>query len=405
MPNIAVFMKSVLLKGRAQNAPSHSLYKSLLKYPPDGYQFFAGLTEAIEKLQTDGLSKRQQLIYNFETKLSSSLGEVWREVQTLLYMGIKKTQNLRSLVKFNPDLIYASQQVMFAKMPWVVDFEFANALVDYGDIRLCRRFLKKALSARFCKKVMPWSEWAKRTLLRSLDCSSFKDKIEVVRFGLEVKDFVRKKNDDKVRLLFVGSTNQLNYLNFEWKGGFEVVEAFLELNKKYDNIELVIRSWVPQQIIEKCISNSNIKLLCSSIDDKELSTLYASSDIFMFPSYLNLGMVILEAMSYELPVIAPKLYDVPEAIEDMKTGILLDSPNLPFYIWNGCPNHHDPNLLHGIRKVRQWRVKQIIEKVSILIEDASLRRKIGRNARHIIESKFSIKTRNEKLKRIFDEAT
>lgn len=163
---------------------------------------------------------------------------------------------------------------------------------------------------------------------------------------------------------------------------------------------------MPPQIIEKCANNPNIRLLYSPLSDEELSRLYASSDIFMFPSYLNLGMVILEAMSYELPVIAPRIYDVPEAIKEMETGVLLDCPKLPLYIWNGAPNHHDRNLFHGIRRVRQWRVKQIVEKTSILIEDDSLRRKIGRNARHVIEhGEFSIKNRNEKLKRIFDEAT
>jgi len=400
-------MKSVLLKGRSQSAPSHSLYRDLLRHPPDGYRIFTGKAEATGKQQTDSFSKRQQLISNFDNKLRSSYArEVWREAKTLLYMGIKKTQNLRPIIEANPNLIYASQQLLFAKMPWVVDFEFANGLVDYGDIRLCRRFVQKALASRFCKKIMPWSEWAKRTLLRSLDYSSFKEKIEVVHFGLEAKDFVKNKDKDKVRLLFVGSTNRLNYLNFEWKGGFEVVEAFLELNKKYDDIELVVRSWAPPQIIEKCANNPNIKLLYSPLSNEELSRLYASSDIFMFPSYLNLGMVILEAMSYELPVIAPRIYDVPEAVKDMETGVLLECPKLPLYIWNGAPNHHDRKLLRGIRRVRQWQVKQVVEKTSLLIEDGSLRRKIGRNARRSIESgEFSIKNRNEKLKRIFDGAT
>jgi glycosyltransferase involved in cell wall biosynthesis len=358
--NTVLLMKSIFLKGRSQSAPSHSLYRELMRHPPAGYQIFSGKAEATGKQQIDSFSKNQQMIYNFDNKLRSSyVREVWREAKTLIYMGIKKTQNLRSIIEINPNLIYASQQLLFTKIPWIVDFEFANGLVDYGDIRLCGRFVQKTLASRFCKKIMPWSEWAKRTLIRSLDCSRFKEKIDVVHFGLEAKDFVKNEDNDKVRLLFVGSTNRLNYLNFEWKGGYEVVEAFLELNKKYENIELVVRSWMPPQIIEKYANNPKIKLLYNPLSNEELHRLYASSDIFMFPSYLNLGMVILEAMSYELPVIAPRIYDVPEAIED-----------------------------------------------SILIEDDSLRKKIGKNARSVIEKgEFSIKNRNKKLKRIFDEAT
>jgi regulator of replication initiation timing len=50
-------------------------------------------------------------------------------------------------------------------------------------------------------------------------------------------------------------------------------------------------------------------------------------------------------------------------------------------------------------------VNQIVEKTSLLVENASLRRRLGRQARASIEEgKFSIKNRNTKLKRIFDEA-
>jgi glycosyltransferase involved in cell wall biosynthesis len=148
-------------------------------------------------------------------------------------------------------------------------------------------------------------------------------------------------------------------------------------------------------------------VLSSPVSEEDLSKLYASSDIFMFPSYLNLGLVILEAMSYELPVVAPRIYDVPEAVEDMKTGILVDNPpKLPFYLWNEAPNHKDRNLLLGIRQCRPWRVRQIVEKTSSLIEDDSLRRKIGREARRLVEyGEFSFKNRNDKLRMIFDEAT
>jgi glycosyltransferase involved in cell wall biosynthesis len=117
-------------------------------------------------------------------------------------------------------------------------------------------------------------------------------------------------------------------------------------------------------------------------------------------------MAILEAMSYELPVIAINLYDIPEAVQNMKTGILIDPPpNVSYYTWNGAPNHHDRNLLPRIRQSRRWIVNQIVDKASFLIEENSLRRQIGREAKRMIEhGEFSITKRNEKLKRIFDEA-
>lgn len=399
-------MKCVFLKSRSQGGIPHSLYEELLRSPPEGYCVFADKDRNTTRSGKVVYTKRQTLFDSLSKRLQSSsiARNTWREAKTLLYAGIKTAQS-HTMSDPKADLIYASQQFVYGNRPWIVDLEFANALVDYGDIRLCGRWVRKALTSDFCKKIIPWSEWSERTLLRSIDCSSFKDKIQTVHFGTRAKKFAKRKEDDRIRLLFVGSTNEQHYMNFEWKGGIEVVDALPRLSKKYD-VELVIRSWVPPEIAAKCAKDPNIKLIRSMLSSEELSNLYASSDIFVFPSYLNLGMVILDAMSYELALIAPNIFDVPEAVKDMETGVLLDSPRLPFYAWNGTPNDYDLQLLVGIRRIRNWRTSQIVEKTSMLIEDSALRRRIGLNARSLVEEgEFSLSARNQKLKRVFGEAT
>ena len=63
-------------------------------------------------------------------------------------------------------------------------------------------------------------------------------------------------------------------------------------------------------------------------------------------------------------------------------------------------------FLKAIKEIDFEVAERLSKKISILIEDNELRRKMGRNARREIETgKFSIKKRNEKLKKIFDEAT
>ena len=50
-------------------------------------------------------------------------------------------------------------------------------------------------------------------------------------------------------------------------------------------------------------------------------------------------------------------------------------------------------------------IEQIVDKTSLLIEQDSLRRRIGENARYLVEQgEFCIEKRNAKLKGIFDEA-
>lgn len=389
-------MKDVYLKGRFQGGPYHSLYRELVKHPPKGYRVLA---------EKPDLTKKHQLAYSFDKKLLDLpfVKDVWYEAKTLLYMGVQRGNRFGC----ESELVFASQQLMFAQLPWIVDFEFANALVGYGDIRLCKKLVQSTLASKYCKKILPWSYWAKRTMRRSLNIDSFKEKIEVVHLAVGLKDLVKKRDDDRLTLLFVGSTNPFNVYNFELKGGIEVVDAFLELSKKYDRLKLAIRSWVPPEIREKCSNQPNITILNSPLSDKALADLYASSDVFVFPSHANLGMAILEAMSFQLPVIALGVYDVPEAVKDMKTGVLLTPPpKVPYYTWNGGPNHYDRSFWLALRHSRSWLVRQIVEKAALLIEDESLRRRIEREARQQVEhGDFSIEKRNEKLKMIFDEAT
>jgi glycosyltransferase involved in cell wall biosynthesis len=50
-------------------------------------------------------------------------------------------------------------------------------------------------------------------------------------------------------------------------------------------------------------------------------------------------------------------------------------------------------------------IDEIVDKVSLLIENSSLRKRMGRYGRKLVErGKFSIKERNKKLKRIYEKA-
>lgn len=62
-------------------------------------------------------------------------------------------------------------------------------------------------------------------------------------------------------------------------------------------------------------------------------------------------------------------------------------------------------FLKAIQTTDPKVVEEIVQKASILIKNKELRRRMGISGRREIEvGKFSIEKRNEKLKRIFDEA-
>ena len=134
---------------------------------------------------------------------------------------------------------------------------------------------------------------------------------------------------------------------------------------------------------------------------------FKSADIFFFPAHDAPSFVILDAMSYELPVVTIDGVGNSEIVEDIKTGFVVDrSEKVPYFTGNLFPNSGTPQFKKAIKTPDPKVVDGLVDKVSILIENEELRRKMGKVGRWEVEQgKFSIEKRNEKLKRIFDEAT
>jgi glycosyltransferase involved in cell wall biosynthesis len=126
------------------------------------------------------------------------------------------------------------------------------------------------------------------------------------------------------------------------------------------------------------------------------------------PSYIGVASSILEAMSYELPVVTTDVYHQPEVVEDGRTGLLVrKSEQVPWYINGSIPNDPlQPSFQRAIRTVDHRLVRRLVEKLSVLIENPELRRNMGAAGRWEVEhGKFSIARRNERLKRVLDECT
>jgi len=258
-------------------------------------------------------------------------------------------------------------------------------------------------------KVICWTEAGKKTVLLNLDYTGFADKIDVVRLAVPGKGFVKdytKKGG--VKLLFVGSANIPG--EFIYKGGNEVLEAFVILRRSFPNLELVIRSDMPEAIKARYKGVENLRIINGVIPWEQLEHEFKSADIFLFPSYATPGLAIIDAMSYELPVITTDVWANPELVDDGKTGFVVPKSERPQYyaenfipVWSYMPNS---KFMKAIRNADSRVVKDLVKKTAILIENEPLRKTMGKAAREEVETgKYSIMKRNEKLKKIFDEAT
>jgi glycosyltransferase involved in cell wall biosynthesis len=306
------------------------------------------------------------------------------------------------------DLTYAITHPVFRKEPWVLDMDCELPYLLMGRERHFDRFkgvLKRALASQYCKKIICWVDAGRKAFLQ-MGYEELEDKIEVVHWAVPKRNFAKEPRGNRIKLLFVNSANLNQAFHFENKGGKEVVEAFLELNKRYDNLELVMRSGTSSEMKNKCSKISNIRIIDKPIPWAELEWEWKLADIFVQPAHITPAMVFLDAMSYELPIVTTDVWANPELVEDGKTGFLVPKSEVAQYIDGFIVHFNSPEYKKVVTTIDPKMMQALIEKLSILIENPELRREMGKAGRWEVEhGKFSIEKRNEKLKRIFDEAT
>lgn len=372
----------------------HSLHQGLIGYPPSGYEFVTA-------------ESPQDTIFKAASKVSFSY-PLALQVDKFIPINLVKSylERLRKVPQ-DADLTYSCGHLVFKKKPWVVDLEYVSLLVSYNvkHFKRYRKVIQRALASEYCKKVICWTEAAQKSVLLNLDCTKFEQKLETVYQSVSKRNFIKSSGNDNVKLLFVGSANIPG--QFEIKGGTEALEAFALLSEKYGNLELVIRSDVPRSISEKYSGYDNIKIIEERIPWEQLEPEFKSADIFLLPAHNTPFLVFLDAMSYELPVVTIDAWANSEIIEDGKTGLVVKkSEKIPYYVENFIPIFGTPQFQKAIKNPDPKVVEGLVEKTSILIENEELRRRMGKAGRCEVEQgRFSIKRRNEKLKRIFDEAT
>ncbi len=389
----------VYLEGRIPGWKLHSLYSSLISNPPEGFDFV--LAEAKSGSQ-DGSLFRALDRYLTGIKQAKIALDFVKPTLYYAYYKLLYRRNKRPAA----DLTYSSQHLIFQETPWVVDLEFVTALVGYARLHGYKKILERALSSKFCRKIMPWTDTGRDTLLMNLDCKLFEEKIETVHLAVPPKSFAREAHDGRTRLLFVGTGNSFNVRrSFELKGGRELLLAFKKLRKKYDSVDLTIRSYVPSFYRQFC-AREGIRVLSDTLSEQQLAREFQNADVFIFPGHQTPGEVILDAMSYELPVVATDVWATQEMVLDGQTGLLTKASRFTQYYGRDLiPLWGDANFWRSIDRIDPEMVEDIVAKVSYLLESPKLRRQMGLKGRQEIEvGRFSLKERNRKLRRIFVES-
>ena len=166
-------------------------------------------------------------------------------------------------------------------------------------------------------KIVTFSEHARLSVIR--DYGIMEEKVKCIYPGVDI-DFLtgafRKDlppvDSGLCKLLFIGG-------DFERKGGFDLLEVFLERFADVAELHLVT-----QVDVECDHPNVHLHRDIQAYTERWLD-LYRMADVFVMPSRAEaLGHVFVEAMAVGLPVIACRLPATSEMVVHGKTGFLTE---------------------------------------------------------------------------------
>ena len=354
--------------------PDSPYYRYLMENPPKGIEYLNA------KRQKGPITSRKRF---FAANLAKNFLRFGIDNFPIPMPNVHRT---RTREKY--DLIHCAHSLSSNKTPWVADFESAwQFWISIRKFGPGRKAVARILLNENCKKIMPWTEEIKKDIIRLFPNKEIRGKIEVVNPAVPL--FKKMKKRGKLKIVFIS--------RYFWiKGGLVALETLKKIKKKYD-ADIVFISDVPEKIREKY---EGIKFT-GLLPQKDSLRHLGESDIFFYPSFVDtFGFSLLESMSFGVPIITVNTggtKNCKEIVQDGKTGFVVD---FPYYkgneIYKKCLSIGNPE-----KKL----IELLVKKISLLIENKALRKKMSENCRKVIkEGKFSVKVRNEKMRKIYEDA-
>jgi|YelNatPaOPRAMG01_1025707.scaffolds.fasta_scaffold48150_2 glycosyltransferase involved in cell wall biosynthesis len=430
-------MEPIRVRFGINESITHSLYREFLDFPPDSVIYITDTQDAsaytistrapriVTSLRRNefirGISDRL-----FVRALPDEKGKSSRLCHSIgrLAMRLTRTKKSRTadLCKF--DLFHSAGSAMIEIIPWiidndvrwVVDFEHAPSLFGYyGNWRKriyrssAQRVITKQLCSDYCRKLMPWTNAARTTVLNLLHDKRIEEKMEVLRLAIRPAPARPRdiESHDSVRILFIGSVNFKG--EFWSKGGYEVLEAYRRLREIFGQaVELNFRCWMPDDLKKKYAAIEGLNILTEVLPREKLDRLFWESDIFLFPAHNTPGMAFLEAMRFGLPIVAKDIWANREFVRHEVNGLLVEpSKNIPYYLPGFIPNWSgdDGPFIQYMKQRDERVIADLVNSLQRLVESKNLRTSLGNTGRKLVEEgEFSIRMRNQHLRRIYEEA-
>lgn len=208
------------------------------------------------------------------------------------------------------------------------------------------------------------------------------DRIRVIHNGIDLDEYRPVEADSARReygigddyVLFVGRMSRQ-------KGIVHLLDAVPHLSR---NVQIVLCAGTPdteeieREVMERVAGKPNVVLIREMVPRHKIIELYTHARVFCCPSiYEPFGIINLEAMACETPVVASAVGGIVEVVADGETGFLVEPGN-------------PEALAHAINTV---------------LQNKDLARSLGKAGRRRVEQHFSWESIARQTRDLYEEAT
>lgn len=210
------------------------------------------------------------------------------------------------------------------------------------------------------------------------------DRISVVYSGIDAKLVWSSEGAQRVRERYLLSAEQPvigTVANLFPRKGYEyLIQALTEINHKKPGVHCLIvgegDETYRSKLLELVDKNGLEKVVTFAGFQQDVLSYIAAMDVFVLPSVMEgFGIVLLEAMAMGKPVVATTVGGIPEIVEDQATGFLVPP--------------RDSSAL--------------AQKIIYLLENPSIREKLGQAGRTRVLDRFSVQHMALQLQDVYGE--